>query len=172
MREHELCLFEDLVNRVVATHAAINERFFIDQNRLKEHRSSRGGTRGLPYCAVGRLIFGGLVSAEKTRLSGVQVQCRHSDDKAGACQLTNTGSDGTRLRFTSFAIGWRIQHTLIFLPCLRPHDVLDYSFQVPRCDIPISAGWLVRKNLSSKPSVTANRVFHRHSKPANHERYE
>src|SRR5467141_2302431 len=94
IREHELSLLEDLVNRVVAAHTAIDERFFIDNDALEECRNSRGSASGFPYHAVGRLILGGLVSAEKTRLSGVHVQCRHSYDKADICQRYNTGDDG------------------------------------------------------------------------------
>src|SRR5882724_8706862 len=78
IREHELRLLEYLVNRVVAAHTAIDELFFIDNDALKERRSSGSSASGFPYHAVGRLIFRGLVGAEKTRFSGVHVQCRHS----------------------------------------------------------------------------------------------
>src|SRR5882724_2811556 len=94
IREHELRLLEYLVNRVVAAHTAIYELFFIDNDALEERRSSRSSGSGFPYHAVGRLIFGGLVSAEKTGLPGVHVQCRHSYDKAEICQLYNTENDG------------------------------------------------------------------------------
>src|SRR5882724_7641660 len=76
------------------------------------------------------------------------------------------------LRSTSFAIGCRTQHTLIFLPCLRLHDVLYDLFQPTCSEFPISASLLMRKNVSSKVSVTANRVVYRHSKPAKNECYE
>src|SRR5882724_3833605 len=87
IREHELSLLEYLVNRVVSAHTAIYELFFIDNDALEERRSSRSSTSGFPYHAVGQLIFGGLVGAEKTRFSGVHVQCRHRYDKAEICQL-------------------------------------------------------------------------------------
>jgi len=102
IREHELSLLEDLVNRVVAAHTAIDEGFFIDNDALEERRSRGGSASGFLYHAVGRLIFGGLVSAEKTGLSGVQVQCRDSYDKADICQLYNTGNVGRTPTFYIF----------------------------------------------------------------------
>ena len=41
------------------------------------------------------------------------------------------------LRFTSFAIGWRTQHTLIFFPCLRLHNVFDDFLELTRFEFPV-----------------------------------
>src|SRR5882724_10071866 len=76
------------------------------------------------------------------------------------------------LRFTSFAIGCHTQHTLIFLPCLRLHNVLYDLFQPTCLEFPISASLLMRKHVSCKVSIKANRLVYRHSKPAKHERYD
>src|SRR5882672_9891178 len=99
MRVHELSLFKDLANRVVAAHTAVDQWFSIDNNAFEECRRGGRSANGLPYCAVGGLIFFTLIRAEQTRDSGVQVQCRHSQDEAGPCQLYNTGSDGRQPTF-------------------------------------------------------------------------
>ena len=74
-REHELSLCEDLVNWVVAAHTAIDEWLAIDINAFEERRSSGGGASGLPYHAIGGVIFGTLVRAEKPRDSGMEPEC-------------------------------------------------------------------------------------------------
>src|SRR5882724_11295738 len=66
------------------------------------------------------------------------------------------------LRFTSFAIGCRIQHTLILFPCLCLHDVLYDLFQPTCLEFPVSASLLMRKHVSCKVSITANRHVYRH----------
>ena len=48
-----------------------------------------------------------------------------------------------------------------------------YDLFQPTClEFPISASLLMRKHVSCKVSITANRLVYRHSKPAKHECYE
>jgi len=91
--------------------------------------------------------------------------------KLRSVSFATLGITVDRLRFTSFAMGWRTQHTLIFLPCLHLHNVPDDFLERTRFEFPVSASFLIRKNLSSQVSIAANRLFHGHSKPAKHERY-
>jgi len=66
IRKNEFGLLKDLVNWVVAAQTAVDEWFSIDINSLEESRSSGGSPSGLPYLAIGRPVFRGLVSSEKT----------------------------------------------------------------------------------------------------------
>ena len=90
IRKQEFGLLEHLLNRVVATHTAVDVWLSIDNDALEECRGGGRSANGLPYHAVGGRIFGGLISAENTRDLGIHVQCRHSGDKAEACELYNT----------------------------------------------------------------------------------
>src|SRR5882724_8429660 len=76
------------------------------------------------------------------------------------------------LHFTSFAIRFHTQHTLIFFPCLHLHDVLYDLFQPTCSEFPVSASLLMRKHVSCKVSITVNHLVYRHSKAAKHECYE
>ena len=74
IRIQEFGLLKDLHNGVVTAHTAIDIWFSIDNNAWEECRYSRGSANGLPYRAVGRCIFWGMISAKKTGDSGVHVQ--------------------------------------------------------------------------------------------------
>ena len=100
IRKYEFSLLEHLLDRVVAAHTAIDIRFSIDNDAFEKCQCGR---RGALYRAVVGRIFGGLICAEKTRDSGVHVQCRKSQDEAKVYQLYSTGNDG---RTPTFYILW------------------------------------------------------------------
>src|SRR6266481_7027717 len=87
--------------------------------------------------------------------------------------ITIRGMTVQYLRFTSFAMGWRPHHSLIFFPRLLLHNLLDEFFQRTLLEPTVSAGLLyIRKNGSNKGCITANGLFHRHSESPKHESYE